>query len=778
MKRIRYMTIGAAIFMMLSCISFSSLNAQDESLRLIVDGTLLVKKTKDAQSPTSVIQTALSNVYLHMEFLGNQVMGAVELFDAPGGIPMGAANYMPPRVNFTLYNSSTNDDIKAGEMVLKGHIFENGTHYDNFSNFFHVVVYNEDVIDKITVQKGVAEVEAYSSGTLECGFLSDYDCFLSYEMDDSSIADIDADGILTGKEAGTTELITKVTIPGIGQTEYEVSRTTIKVEDTNTPTPPVITTDYIYELILASLEESYAETKLGNVKIENSDQSTPANHYYTISDTTKFRIDDAGNVYAKTGMSAGTHSFTITVYKDAGKTDVAKTFTQTITITPVDTPTPNPNPDDDPTPAPNPSPDDDPTPAPNPNPDDDSTPVPNPNPDDDPTPAPNPEIPTPDSSWVKLPDIPSSLWYTEPITIKMSTKQSDYTQMSVNDGAYATSFALDQDGIHTLKITFKNPLTNQETTPISVQVKMDKHKPVIEEIKQDAKDGKTFSILASDALRDTSIPTSGLDKIKYTIYQVVTSTKKTKLEEKEIDAADLTKLTTTASGNIEICAYAIDKAKWNGEEKCTDFTIAAANEETKKILEAENAAGTIEINEAIPDAAKFKVEDITKKTTNNEMFNDKQQVNLALRMSLSTGSLSKTAKVEIPLTKEILSLTNKAYYKKGSDGTLKKLDAKVVNDKLVFETKSLGDIFVITPKETKADPDSDPDANPDSENGSTTQTPADEDKNIEQVKKDNETSDNGVVSTGDMTSIGWYLLLAAGAVLSMSFYVHQRRLHK
>lgn len=742
------------MLMMLSCISFSSLHAQDDSLRLLVDGTLLVKKTEDAQSPTSVIQTALSNVYLHMEFLGNPVMGAVELFDAPGGKPMGAANYMPPRVNFTLYNSSTNDDIKAGEMVLNGHIFENGTHYDNFSNFFHVVVFHEEVIDKMTVQKGAAEAEAYSSGTLECGFLSDSDCFISYEMSNSSIADIDADGIITGKEAGTTELITKVTIPGIGQTEYEVSRTTIAVEDTNTPTPPVITTEYTYESTLASLEEGYVETKLGNVKIENSDQSTPANHYYTISDTTKFRIDDAGNVYAKTGMSAGMHSFTITVYKDAQKTDVVKTLTQTITVIPVDTPTPNPSPDDDPTPTPNPSP------------------------DDDPTPAPSPEIPTPDSSWIKLPDNPSSLWYTDSVTINMSTIQSNYTQMSVNDGAYATSFVLDQDGVHTLKITFKNPLTNQETTPISVQVKMDKHKPVIEEIKQDAKDGNTFSILASDALRDTSIPTSGLDKIKYTIYQVVSSTKKTKLEEKEIHAAELTKLTTTASGNIEICAYAIDKAKWNGEEKCTDFTIAAVNEETKKILEAENGEGTIEINETIPDEAKFKVEDITKKTTNNEMFNDKQQVNLALRMSLSAGSLSKTAKVEIPLTKEILALANKAYYIKGSDGTLKKLEAKVVADKLVFETKSLGDVFVITPKETKADPDSDPDANPDSENGSTTQTPEDEDKKVEQVKKDNETSDNGIVSTGDMTSIGWYLLLAAGAVFSMSFYAHQRRLHK
>lgn len=724
MKKIKYMLIGFCFFIMLSCITFSSLYAQDGRLTLQVYGTLLIKNTEDTNSPIGIQQEPLTHVFLHMEFQGMPVMGRVQLISALDGNSKGVGDLQGDRVMFML-NSS--DIIESGEMYLFGEYRDNEIIVDNRSAPFPAVVFKEDAVEEMTIQKGAATT-TFSSGTLECGILSSSDCNLTYEVQDSSILKIDESGEMTGLAVGTTDVITKVTIPNNHEL-IEVSRTSVKVEETNTPEPPTITTEYTYTSLVSSLQEGYEKTKIGSVEIENSDASTPATHYYGILDTTDVTIDNAGFVYAEAGMSEGECSFTITIYKDAAKTDVVKTLQQTITITSGNAidPEPDPNPDENPTP--------------------------------------NPNTPTPEISWIDLPSLPASGWYNESITLKVSDEQSDFTQMAIDDGVYATSFILDRNGVHSLNITFKNPVTNEVTSPISVQVKMDQHRPIIEEIQQDAKEDTVFTILASDALSDATIATSGLDKITYTIYQVVSSTEKIKLEEKEVNGAETIKLSTTATGDIEICAFASDKAKLLGEEKCTDFTIRTAEDPIKNILKADNEAGTIEIYEKIPTGTKFRVEDITKHADTSEMFNDTQQVRLALRLSLGSSKLTKTAKVELPLSKDILALTNTSYYMKGKDGTLEKLNAKVVNEHLVFETNRMGDVFVITPKDTK----------PDTTN---IQTSGDGDKVDNTVNEEDGSRNNGGISTGDITSINMYLLLCVIATLSISFYVHQRRVRK
>lgn len=753
MKKIKYIVVLTALLLTGGFVRFSTLHAENNDLIFQVMGTLLVKRTPDVNAPAGFSQVAMNELHMRLEYQGRPVMGdGLRLYQRNDEFSeKGEGAYVPPNLSFQLHDTYEGNVVEAGQMVVKGDyvidVGEMPQRLPAVSNPFSAVVFTDEIVSSMTITKG--ETKTYSAGTIDCGVLDASECYISYEPEDPDVLRIDENtGEFEGLKVGRTNIITNITIPSINPYTIEVGRTSVSVEEGSTP--PAVTTEYTYEPTATSLVEGYTETKLGNVKMVNSDQSTPSLHYYAISDTTKFRIDDAGVVYAKEGMLAGNHDFTITVYKDASKTDIAKTLAQTITVTPADSTEPTPNPD----------------------------------PDNDPTPTPDPDTPSADSSWISLPSIPSSLWYIEPITIHMSNVQSDYTQMSVNGGAYAPSLVFDKDGIHTLEITFKNPTTNEVTSPISVQVKMDQHDPIIEEIKQDPKDDSTFSILASDALSDPSIATSGLDKIKYTIYQVITSTEKTKLEEKEVTAAELVKLSTTATGNIEICASASDHAKRNGEEKCTDFTIASANEPTKKILEAENAAGTIEIDEDIPAGTTFHIEDITKKMESSEVFDDLQQVNLALRMSLSAGSLNTTAKVELPLTKDILTLANKAYYIKGSDGTLKKLDAKIIDDKLVFQTKSMGDVYIVTPKETTPDPTPNPNPKPDSNSDpkpnpkpdTTVQSPGDGEKN--EVNGGNGSRNNSGVSTGDGTMMGMYLILAAGAVLSMSFYMHQRRQHK
>lgn len=671
MKKLKYLLMLGAFFLMSNVIHISSLHAESD-VQMILSGAL-VRDSGQAK--------ALNKLHLEMTYQGTPIQSAIALHYDGEIREAGYGTYNPPDLECEFYTSSSLDSPKAGLIYVSGRHTENGVNINGESNRVPLVLFTKNETPVIQVESGSSIT--YRGGNLDCGSLSASTCYLSYEAESSAPFQVNAQsGEIIGSQAGSGTITTYANITSVSPIVKQVVKSeTITVSDNgNTPAPEL---SFDYERESVDLVEGYSETNIGKVT-----SSIPSLSYtYEISDCEKFSIDAQGKVYIKTGLSANTYPFHIDIY-DSAHTLKLSTVNGSITINPA------------------------------------------------PSNKPKPKL-----TWLKMKEANDSGWYQEALTLECSDIASTYSEIKLDDGSYKTSQRIDQDGIHKLKITFRDPTTLQESEPLSLTIKIDTHKPIIEQITQDSSNPTKFNITASDKPKEEDVEYSGINNIHYTIYQRLDDDTKRKVKEDDGTIVnDAINITYTQAGKLELCAYASDISGFDGEESCSLFTIKEIDTKTST-LQADTNLGSVKYSRGFPEGTIFSIKDITKE--NSVKLDSSLQVKQVLKLSLGSFNLEEPAEFSLQIDQAVSLLKDKEYYIETDDKTLIKINPKENGNMITFETKKLGNLIIAVPKQ----------------------------------KDDVSGTLNPSVNTGDHTQPLIYLMLICGSAMICTFLFRNRSQH-